>query len=96
MVLGRDHGNVGADSIRCTEFAQTPEEQKHIWELLKYGSFNMWRKAIVLIIGMLDCSKIDIEISDSSIKTVEFSKYREMLEYDEVTNGVSAIIYSRT
>ena len=56
----------------------------------------MWRKTIVLIIGMLDCSKIDIEISDSSIKTVEFSKYREMLEYDEVTNGVSAIIYSRT
>ena len=45
---------------------------------------------------MLSCSKINIEVSDYSIKTVEFSECREMSEYNEVTNGVLAIMHSRT
>jgi len=45
---------------------------------------------------MLGCSKINIEVSDYSIETVGFSDCREVSEYNEVTNGVLAIIHSRT
>jgi len=35
-------------------------------------------KAIILMVAMLGCSKIDIEILDD-IKNVEFGEYREIL-----------------
>ena len=46
--------------------------------MLKPGSFNIQRKAVVPMLGHL---KVDIEVSDNGMKTVEFGKCKESLTW---------------
>ena len=49
---------------------------------------NTQRKAVVSIIVILNCLEINIKVSDDSVKTTKFSKYREMLNINEVANSI--------
>ena len=64
--------------------------------MLEPKSFDIWRKAEILIIVILSCLKVDIEVLNVSIKIIEFSKCKVLLEIDRVTNEILAITYSRT
>ena len=44
---------------------------------------------------MLNCSEINIKISDTSMKTTDSDDYREILGDDEHTNGVLAMTQER-
>ena len=41
---------------------------------------------------ILDDSKINTKISDNGIETMVFSKYKELLEIDEIANRILAMI----
>ena len=45
---------------------------------------------------MLDYSEVDMEVSDDSVETAEFSKYRKVPRVDKIFNNILAAIYSRT
>ena len=60
--------------------------------MLEPGSFDVHKKAAVLIIAMLGCSEVDIEVSDVGIKTAESDDCREISRDDGNTNRVLAII----
>jgi len=51
---------------------------------------NTQKKAVVLIIVILNCLEINIKVSDDSVsvKTTKFGKYREMLNINEVANSI--------
>ena len=66
------------------------EEQRQSWNLPKPGSFDVHKNTIVLMIVMLDCLEVNIEVSDTSIETMESGGYREMSGDDEDANGVLA------
>ena len=44
----------------------------------------------------MDYSEIDMEVSDNSVETAEFSKYREVSTVNKIFNNILAITYSRT
>ena len=44
------------------------------------------------MIVMLDFLELDTEILDDSMETIEFNKYREILENNRDTNSVLAVI----
>ena len=56
--------------------------------MLEPGSLNIQKKAVVSMIVILNCSEIDVKVSDDSVKTTRFGECREMLNIDEVTNSV--------
>jgi len=60
--------------------------------LLEPGSFNIQRKAVVPMLGHL---KVDIEVSDNGMKTVEFGKCKESSKIDMIANGILATIQNR-
>jgi len=60
--------------------------------LLELESFNVWRKATVLIIVILDYLEANIKVSDDGMKTVEFNEYKKSLRVNGFTNRVLAII----
>jgi len=45
---------------------------------------------------MLGCPEINMEILNNSMKTVEFSKYKEISRVNRVANRVLTIIYNKT
>jgi len=51
-------------------------------------SFDACMNAAVLIIVILDCSEIDMEISDTGIETTRFNDCREVSENDSDTSSV--------
>jgi len=57
---------------------------------------NTQIKAVVSMIVILNCSEIDIKVSDDSVKTIEFGKYRKMLNINEVANSVELYFYKKT
>ena len=60
--------------------------------MLDSGNFDICRNAAVLIIIMLGHSKIDIEVSDIGIETIEINNCRELLKDNKNTNGILATI----
>ena len=56
--------------------------------MLEPRSLNTQRKAVVSIIVILNYLEIGVKVSDNSVKTTEFGKYREMLNIDKVANSV--------
>lgn len=60
--------------------------------MLELESFDVWRKATVLIILILDHLEVNIKVSDNSMKTVEFNEYKKSLRVNGFTNGMLAII----
>ena len=68
------------------------KEQKQSWNLLEPRSFDVCRNATALIIMMLYYSEVDIEVSDTSIETVESNNCREVLEDNRDANRILAMI----
>ena len=66
------------NSTKYTEFVWTLVEQRQIWKLLEPGSFNVQWKAKVLIIVILDCSEVDVRVSNVSAETIRFDECKEM------------------
>lgn len=60
--------------------------------MLKLKSLDVWRKAIVPIIIILDHLEVNIEISDNGMKTVGFNEYKKSSRVNEFTNGMLATI----
>jgi len=60
--------------------------------LLKSGSLDIYKNAVVPIMIMLGHSKVNIEVSDTDVKTTESDDYKELSGDDGDTNGVLAII----
>ena len=63
--------------------------------MLEFRSFDVCKNTVVIIIVMLNCSEINIKISDTSMKTTDSDDYREILGDDEHTNGVLAMTQER-
>ena len=60
--------------------------------MLEPRSFSVYMNTAILIIAMLDHSKVNTEISDVGMKTTESNNCREVLKDDEDTNNVLAAI----
>ena len=52
----------------------------------------MCKNATILMIVMLDCSELDIEVSDTGMETMEFDNCREVSRKDGNANGVLAVM----
>jgi len=62
-------------------------QSSKLWEL---RSFNVCKNATTLMIAMLGYSELDMEVSDTSIETVESNDCKRMSGKDGDTNGVLA------
>ena len=56
------------------------------------GSFNIYKNVTAPIIVILGCLELDIEVSNTGMKTAESNDCREMLRNDRDTNSMLAII----
>jgi len=66
------------------------EEQRQSSKLLKLRSFDVCKNAAALMIAMLGHLEIDIEVSDTDIKTTESNNCREVSEDDGDANNILA------
>ena len=60
--------------------------------MLELGSFDIYKKATASMIVILYFLELDTEVSDDSMETIEFNKYREILENNRDANSVLAVI----
>jgi len=60
--------------------------------LLELGIFDMYKKAAIPMIVILDFLELDTEVSNDSMETIESNKCREILEDDRDANSVLAVI----
>ena len=67
------------------------EEQRQSSKLWEPGSFDVYKNAAVLMIVMLDCSKLDTEVSDADMEITESDDCRGVSKKDGNANGVLAI-----
>ena len=68
------------------------KEQRQSLKLLEPRSFDACKNTTVPMIAILDCSEIDIEVSDIGMETMESDDCREMSRDNGDANGVLAII----
>ena len=66
------------------------KEWKQSSKLYEPGSFDVYKNAVVPIIVILGHLELDMEVSDTGIKTTESGDYREMSRNDRYTNGMLA------
>jgi len=66
------------------------KEQRQSLKLLEPRSFDTHKNATILIITMLNCSEIDMEVSDAGMETTEFNDCREVSRDDGDANSVLA------
>jgi len=60
--------------------------------LLEPESFDTCKNAIAPIMAILDCSEVDIDVSDTDMETVESNDCRGVLENDKDANSVLAVM----
>ena len=58
------------------------KEQRQSSKLLEPKSFDVYKNTTAPMIAMLDHSKIDIEISDTSMEITDSNNYREISRDD--------------
>jgi len=63
------------------------EKWRQHWNLLEFGSFDIYKNTIVLMIAILSCLELDTDVLDDSVKTTESNECRKISESDRVTNG---------
>ena len=61
--------------------------------MLKSKSFDVCKDAIALIIVILGYSKVDIEVLDTDMKTVEFNDCRRVSGNNRDANGMLAAMW---
>ena len=64
-------------------------------KLLEPGSFDTCKNAEAPIIAMLDCSEVNMKVSDTDMETADFNNCREVLRDNKDVNGVLAITRER-
>jgi len=64
--------------------------------LLEPGSFDVYMNTATLMIAILNCSEIDIEVSDIGMETTESDDCREMSGDNGDANGMLAITQEGT
>ena len=67
------------------------KEQRQSLKLLEPKNFDGHKNTTVLIIAILDCSEIDMKVSDISIETTKSNDCREILGNNRNTNGILAM-----
>jgi len=67
------------------------EEQRQSSKLWEPGSFDTCKNAVAPMIAMLGRPKLDMEVSDAGIETVESDDCRGVSKKDGDANGVLAI-----
>ena len=77
-------------SASFAELAWMSEEQKQSSKLLEPESFDVCKNAAVPMITMLDCSELDMEVSDTDMETVESNDCKGVSKKDGDANGVLA------
>ena len=63
-------------------------EQRQSSKLLEPGSFDVYKNTAVLMIVILDCSKVDIEVLDADMETMESDGCRGISEANGDANGM--------
>ena len=74
-------------SASFVKLAWISKEWKQSSKLLELRSFDECKNAAVSIIAMLNHSKIDMEVSNVDIKTMESDDCKEMLRDDRNVNS---------
>ena len=82
-------------SASFAELAWMSEKQRQSLKLLEPKSFDMYKNTTVLIIVMLDHSKVDKEVSDASMEAIGSDKYREISGDNRDANSILAIMQKR-
>ena len=67
------------------------KEQRQSLKLLELKNFDGHKNTTVLIIAILDCSEIDMEVSDISMETAKSNGCREILRNNGDTNDILAM-----
>ena len=67
------------------------KEQRQRLKLLELKNFDGHKNTTVLIIAILDCSEIDMEVSDISMETAKSNGCREILRNNGDTNDILAM-----
>ena len=67
------------------------KEQRQSLKLLELKNFDGHKNTTVLIIAILDCSEIDMEVSDISMETTKSNGCREILRNNGDTNDILAM-----
>ena len=68
------------------------EEQRQSSKLLEPRSFDACKNVVVLIIAMLGHSELDMEVSDTGMKTIGSNDCREVSRKDKDANGMLAVM----
>ena len=67
------------------------KEWRQSWNLLEPRIFDIYKNTTAPMIAILDCSEIDIEVSD--MKTMETNDCIEVSEDDRDANGMLAVMW---
>jgi len=67
------------------------KEQRQSSKLWEPRSFDVYKNAVAPMIAMLGCLKLDTEISDAGMETVESDDYRGVSRRDGDANGMLAM-----
>ena len=77
-------------STSFAELVWMSGEQRQSLKLLESRSFDVCKNTVALIIAMLGYWKLDTEVSDAGMKTMESNNCRGLSRNDGDTNGVLA------
>jgi len=89
MILRKDIGKVRSLYKFCRVDLNVQRVKIEL-KLARAQSFNAYMNVAAPMITMLDCSEVDIEISDAGIETIESDDCKEVSENDRDVNGMLA------
>ena len=67
------------------------KERRQSSKLWEPGSFDVCKNTVAPMIMMLDCSELDMEVSDAGMETAESDDCRGVSERDGGANGVLVV-----
>ena len=77
-------------SASFVKLAWMSKEQRQSSKLLEPRSFDVYKNTTAPIIVILGYSKLNMEVSDIGLKTVESDNYKEMLRNNKDVNSMLA------
>jgi len=79
-------------SASFVELAWISKEQRQSSKFLEPRSFDVYKNIAAPMIVMLDCSELDMEVSDAGMETTESNDCRGVSRNNGDTNGMLAAI----
>ena len=80
-------------SASFVQLAWMPKEQRQSSKLLRSKSFDSYKNAVTPMIVILDHSDIDMEVSNTNMKSMESNDCREVSRDNRNVNGMLATIW---